>query len=122
MAKNKISVIITDLDNTLFDWVDIWYKSFRAMEEKILEISGIKEDKLLNEIKQVFIKHGTTEYSMLIEELNCLKEKHPEQDIKQLYKEAIIEYNIARKKALRLYPSVMETLLTLKEYDPKLET
>ncbi len=27
--KRAISVVITDLDNTLYDWVDLWYKSFK---------------------------------------------------------------------------------------------
>ena len=35
--KKTISVVITDLDNTLYDWVDIWYKSFKYRLEKILE-------------------------------------------------------------------------------------
>lgn len=115
MSKPKVSLIITDLDNTLFDWVDMWYKSFSAMKEKILEISGISEDTLLKAVKQVFQKHKTSEYSMLIQELTCLKEKHPNQDLTRIYQEAIRAYREARKAALCLYPSVMETLLALKK-------
>lgn len=115
MPKPKISLIITDLDNTLFDWVDMWYKSFSAMKGKILEISGVSEDRLLKEVKQIFQKHKTSEYSMLVQELLCLKEKHPNQDLTQIYQEAIRVYRETRRAALCLYPSVMETLLALKK-------
>jgi hypothetical protein len=27
----KKTALITDLDNTLFDWADLWYRSFSAM-------------------------------------------------------------------------------------------
>jgi len=115
MPKIKVSLIITDLDNTLFDWVDMWYKSFSAMKGKILEISNISEDALLKEVKQVFQKHKTSEYSMLIQELSCLREKHPNQDLTQIYQEAIEAYKAARRAALGLYQKVMETLLKFKE-------
>ena len=42
----KASVLITDLDNTLFDWVDIWHASFEAMLSEISKISGISIDAL----------------------------------------------------------------------------
>ncbi len=47
------SVLITDLDNTLFDWVEIWYQSFSAMLNTILKVTGIEEDKIKNEIRTV---------------------------------------------------------------------
>ena len=42
---------ITDLDNTLFDWVDVWYNSFSAMLSKVLGISGVDEETLKAEIR-----------------------------------------------------------------------
>lgn len=33
----KKTVLITDLDNTLFDWFSIWYNSFNAMLNKVVE-------------------------------------------------------------------------------------
>ena len=50
--KKNVSVIITDLDNTLFDWFDIWYKSFNAMLSLLVNKSGIPQDKLEEEFHE----------------------------------------------------------------------
>ena len=70
--KPTIELLITDLDNTLYDWFDFWYHSFTAMLDQIVAISGIPREKLEPEIKKIYEKHGTSEYSFLIEELEPL--------------------------------------------------
>src|SRR5215212_6370741 len=65
----RITTVILDLDNTLFDWVEIWYKSFSAMLEQLVQRSGIEQEKLLSDFKAVFTRHGTSEYAFAIEEL-----------------------------------------------------
>ena len=42
MASKK-SALITDLDNTLFDWVEIWINCFSSMLEEIVKISGVSK-------------------------------------------------------------------------------
>ena len=39
MPERK-SVVITDLDNTLFDWFEIWYQSFTALLDCLAKDSG----------------------------------------------------------------------------------
>lgn len=115
--KARVSVVITDLDNTLFDWVDIWYSSFRAMLDKIVEISGIPEEELIPEIKKIHEKYGTSEYSFLIEEIPTLQQGHPDLspgDIKIHYDDAIHAYNKERKRALKLYDGVLHGLMELR--------
>lgn len=112
---SKYSVVITDFDNTLYDWVEMWYQSFRAMLTGICEISGLSEDVLKPEIRNIFQKHGTTEYSFVIQEIPSLLKLHPGQDLTQLYAEAIDAYREARDNALGLYPTVMDTLQQLKQ-------
>lgn len=102
------------MDNTLFDWVNMWYVSFTAMLNKIVSISGIPASVLVPEIRTVFQKHGTSEYAFLIEEIPSLISKHPGENINQIYEEAIHAYRSARKSSLVLYPSVLETLQDLK--------
>lgn len=51
--RERKTVIITDLDNTLFDWVELWYSCFTAMMTKVTEISGISLDELKPEIRKV---------------------------------------------------------------------
>ena len=43
----RITTVILDLDNTLFDWVDVWYKSFSAMLEELAKASGVDRDVLI---------------------------------------------------------------------------
>ena len=44
-------VLITDLDNTLFDWVELWYQCFSSMLQQISNISGVSEDRLKEQIR-----------------------------------------------------------------------
>ncbi len=116
MAKNpKIKTVITDLDNTLFDWVGIWHASFEALLKNLVKISGISEETLKKEIKAIHQKHGTSEYTFLIEEIPSLQKLHPNEDLSVIYDEAIHAYRSARKKILSLYPKVEETLKILKQ-------
>jgi phosphoglycolate phosphatase-like HAD superfamily hydrolase len=117
MPKQNISVLITDLDNTLFDWVDIWHCSFKAMLERLVADSGMSADDLLRDFKTVFQRYDTSEYAFAIEELPSLIAKHPGEDLTKLYSSAIDAYRSARRAALARYPypRVMETLEEIKD-------
>lgn len=104
--------LITDVDNTLFDWVDIWYKSFTAMMDKVAEISGIATVELYPSISTIHQRYRTSEYAFLLEEIPELVERYGS-DIKTVFAPAIEAYRLARSNALHLYPSVMSTLQTL---------
>jgi phosphoglycolate phosphatase len=62
MPAMKKTALITDLDNTLFDWVELWLNSFSSMLDSIVDISGIPKEQLIPEIRDVHRKHGTSEY------------------------------------------------------------
>ena len=115
MLKKQISVVITDLDNTLFDWVNIWHASFKAMLDRLVQESGVAEDILKCEFKLIHEKYGTSEYAFSIEELPSLKAKFGGIDLRTKFKGAIDDYRTARDASLRLYPEVMETLESLKD-------
>ncbi|MEL3921672.1 HAD-IA family hydrolase [Aeromonas enteropelogenes] len=109
-------VLITDLDNTLFDWFNIWYHSFSAMLNEISRISGFSVEELKPQIKKIHQKHGTAEYAFVLEEIPLLKDKYGDRDaILKAFDSAIHLYRSERKKNLILYPTVHETLCTLKE-------
>lgn len=111
--------LITDVDNTLFDWVDIWYKSFSAMMNKVGEISGLNPVNLYESIREIHQRYGTSEYAFLLEEIPELKLKYGK-NIKEALYPAIESYRYARKKALHPYPGVISTLTTLRENGIKL--
>lgn len=112
--RQKVATLITDVDNTLFDWVNVWHASFSAMLRVIVEKSGIPQEVLETEIREIHQRHGTSEYSFLIEEIPSLQKKHPGEDLKSVYEDAIHAYSEARRASLRLYPGVLDTVRRLK--------
>ena len=112
--KDQKSVLITDLDNTLFDWVHLWHCCFSAMVQKVADISQIPLNTLKQEIRVVHRTHGTSEYSFLLEELPSLVAKYQGQDVTKVFSAALDAYREQRRKELRLYPTVAESLLKIK--------
>lgn len=110
----KKTALITDLDNTLFDWVELWLASFSSMLDSIAEISGIDKDRLLPEIAAIHQKHGTSEYSFLIDEIPSLQPVLKGRPATEVFAESIQLYRLKRRQNLRLYPTVAETLLKIK--------
>lgn len=109
-----VRVLVTDLDNTLFDWVEIWYRSFTALLDGLAWESGVPRDTLVDEARVVHQRHGTSEYAFLIQELPSLVRLHPGEDLARRYAGAITAFKEARAATLRLYPGVRETLCTLR--------
>ncbi len=112
--KLRKSVIITDLDNTLYDWVDIWHSSFNAMLQCIVQKTGIPQKDLEKEFKVIHQKYGTSEYAFSLEELPSLLKGCPANQLPQRYADCIKAFRNARDSKLRLYPTVLETLCKLK--------
>jgi phosphoglycolate phosphatase len=108
------SALITDLDNTLFDWADIWYKCFSAMLDEIVRISGVRREILIPEIRVIHQKYGTSEYSFLIEELPSLQPLLRGKQATVIFAPAIEAYREQRRQNLMLFPTVAETLLKIK--------
>ena len=111
----SVSVLITDLDNTLYDWVALWGASFNAMVTKLVDMSGVPRDVLEAEAHVIHQRVGTSEYAFLIQELPSLKAKHPGGALPTIYRPAIDAFRQAREANLRLYPTVTETLRRVKD-------
>lgn len=109
----KKRVLVTDVDNTLLDWQEIWYQTFSAMIGKVIEISGVDAEELYSQCSIVHQKYGTSEYSNLLSELPCLRDLYGSNVI-NVMAPAIDEFRAARRRTLRLYPKVESTLKTLK--------
>lgn len=114
-TRSECSVLITDLDNTLWDWFDIWYRSFSALLDGVVQRSGLLRETLEKEIREVHQKRRTSEYAFLLQELPSLRSLHRGQDIPTIYDESIHAHRKARKAAVRLYPHVRETLTQVRK-------
>lgn len=108
------TTLITDVDNTLFDWQEMWLQTFSAMMDEVIRISGIDPELLYSEVKVVHQKYGTSEYSGLLEELPTLKALYGKNLAVEM-SPAIDAFRAARRSALRLYPTVLNTLQELKK-------
>jgi len=111
----KKKVLITDLDNTLYDWVEIWFQSFSAMLDAILSLTGFDAIELKKEIRQVHRKHGTSEYAFVLQEVPPLKSFARDQPVEKVFNSAITAFRQARSENLHLYPTVRNTLELLKD-------
>lgn len=109
----KKRVLITDVDNTLLDWQELWYQTFTAMTDKVLEISGVDPEVLYAECSLVHQKYGTSEYSRLLEELPCLRKLYGNEIVTSM-QPAIDAFRATRRRVLKLYPTVGDTLAALK--------
>lgn len=109
----NFSLLITDVDNTLFDWQRLWFETFSAMINRVLEISGVDKETLYRECSIIHQKYGTSEYSHVLQELPCLLSRYGE-NVMENMRPAVEAFRDARKKCLSLYPSVAETLEELR--------
>jgi FMN phosphatase YigB (HAD superfamily) len=113
-VKQAKTALITDFDNTLFDWVELWLHCFSAMLDSIVQISGISKEQLIPEIRAVHQKHRTSEYSFLVEELPSLRSFLHGRSATEVFAPAIDIYRDQRRPHLKLYPTVAEILLQIK--------
>jgi FMN phosphatase YigB (HAD superfamily) len=108
-----ISLLVFDIDNTLFDWFDFWLASFSAMVDAVIRLTGIAKETLLTEIRTVHARHGTSEYSFILQELPSLSAQSPSLREKAITA-GIDAYQEARERVLHIFPGVKETLELVK--------
>jgi FMN phosphatase YigB (HAD superfamily) len=108
------TLLITDLDNTLWDWFEAWYASFSVLLNGLVEASGLSVETLEREIRAVHQSRRTTEYSFLLGEVPSLVAAADGVDVEKFYGEALHAQRSARIRHTRLYPTVLDTLTTLR--------
>jgi phosphoglycolate phosphatase-like HAD superfamily hydrolase len=113
-------LLITDLDNTLYDWVTFFARSFRALVDVLVEDLGVDQEKLLNEFKAIHQAHGDSEYPFAALELPSVQTRFGKEGpagLRLAIDRAFHAFNRARKDHLKLYESVERTLVTLRNAD-----
>ncbi|EGR1140531.1 HAD family hydrolase [Vibrio cholerae] len=111
-------LLITDLDNTLYDWVSFYAQSFSAMVEKISEITKIPVIELQEGFQKVHQKHHSSEHPFAALEVDMLIEYFKTSDkdkLKEYLDTAFHAFNSCRKDTLRCYDTVQQTLEKLSE-------
>ncbi len=111
-------LLVTDLDNTLYDWVTFFARSFSAMVAELVTFLGIEEEVLLDEFKAVHQKYGSSEQPFTALELPSVKARFghlSRRERMEKLAQPFSAFNAARRRHLRLYGGVAETLHALKK-------
>jgi phosphoglycolate phosphatase len=109
-------LLITDLDNTLYDWVGFFAPAFKAMCEALSQVLDIPVEQVLDEAKQVHLTYGSIEHPFSIFNLASVRSQWPNASPAQLkayLDEPLHRFNSERKRRLCLYEGVEETLKRL---------
>lgn len=101
--------LITDLDNTLYNWTDFFGPSFRAMVHALSARLEVEEEILLDQFRDVFAKYGTLEYSFSIQELKSVRGL-PKEEVDRMVHLGRVAFGQVRRRRLKAYPDVAETL------------
>lgn len=115
MANKRL--LVCDLDNTLYDWVGYFVASFYAMVDAVVNITGCDREVLLNDFRKVHQLHHDSEHPFALLETETVQKLYKNAPIDFIISElnpALHAFNSSRKKHLKLYEGVLETLKLLK--------
>jgi phosphoglycolate phosphatase len=112
------TLLVCDLDNTLYDWVEYFVTAFYSMVDEAVRITGCNRERLLDDFRAVHREHRDSEHPFSLLETRTVQELFPGRARKEIAKEldsAFHAFNVSRKDTLRLYPGVREGLETLSQ-------
>lgn len=111
-----IRLVVTDMDNTLYSWIDYIVPAVEAMVTAVEKATGFPRIKVVQSLKAVYTKYESNEYPFALQESSIFQE-FPEFGSfdKLVIEPARMAFAEARRKYLRPYKGVKETLEKLKE-------
>jgi FMN phosphatase YigB (HAD superfamily) len=111
-----IRLVVTDMDNTLYSWIDYIVPAVEAMVDAVQLATGFPRIKVVQSLKSVYTKYESNEYPFALQESTIFHE-FPEFGSfdKLIIEPARMAFTEARKKYLKPYKNVESTLKTLKE-------
>lgn len=117
-----VNFVITDLDDTIWDWLEMWYMSFNPYLKRIAKETGIDISLLKTDFKKLHQKYATIEISFAYKELTSLDPKFYSlfENTPTNSKNILHEYNSNKKNNLIIYDGVRETLEYIKNKGSKI--
>ena len=116
-------LVALDIDNTLFDWVGYYTRSFGCLIDAVAQETGLNHETLYQESKDVFTERGSIEYPFLIQSLPSVCRFYGK-DVDALLNGAVVKgrdaFLEAAEKFLVPYDGVVETLGFIKKSQPGL--
>ena len=118
MSKPLIGLLITDLDNTLYDWVTYFASTFVPFVDEASTLLHVSKERLLDDFREVHRRHQDMEHPFALLETATVQEKMgtlDRQERRRRLERAFVKFNELRKTALHLYPGVEDALQRIKE-------
>jgi FMN phosphatase YigB (HAD superfamily) len=112
-----VDLAVFDLDNTLYDWYAAFLPAFYQMVDVAAELLHCEKELLLNQLRDVHIKHHDVEHPYGLYETKIVQARVGAEGAEQVWRllnPAFHAFNKKRKSELRLFPHVRETLDELK--------
>lgn len=111
-----IRLVVTDMDNTLYSWIDYVVPAVEAMVEAVVRATSLPRLRVVQALKAVYTKYESNEYPFALQE-SALFEEYPDFGSfdKLVIDPARAAFSEARRKYLKPYKGVTETLTALKE-------
>ena len=111
-TKAAIRAVVTDMDGTLYSWVDYIVPALEAMVRSLEETTGMPRIRIVQSLKEVYEKYGTNEYAFAIQESQIFQEFSYDFDS---FNALVIwparrAFSEARRRYLRPYRGVIEGL------------
>ena len=108
-----VKLVITDLDDTLYSWIGFFIPAFYDMVHELSLIIHVPQEELLKEYKAIHQEMGSVEFPFATLNLPSVKKKYcgiTDEQVKVELDSAFHKFNSTRKKLLKLYPEVEDTL------------
>jgi phosphoglycolate phosphatase len=108
----RFRAVVTDLDNTLYPWVDYIVPSLEAMVASLVATTGLPRVRIVQALKAVYSKYESNEYPFAIQESGIFQPYEADFDSFNalVVRPAREAFRAARDRYLRPYPGVRETL------------
>ncbi len=108
----RIRAVVTDLDNTLYPWVDYIVPSLEAMVESLVATTGLPRIRIVQSLKEVYSRYESNEYPFAIQESDIFQPYERDFDSfnRLVVEPAASAFKAARARFLHPYPGVRETL------------
>ena len=108
-------LVVTDVDNTLFDWVSLWAGAFSALIHTLVERTDRGTDQWLKAAHAVHLRRGATECPSLLCDLASSATWPIGLDPSKVLPAAATSYRQYWDHHLTTYPGIRETLTQLAE-------
>ena len=117
MTNKKKTLLVCDLDNTLYDWVKYFVASFYNMVDVAVELMDCDREKLLDDFRTIHQRYHDSEHPFALLETQTVQDhfnRLPRDEVYRALNPAFHAFNSTRKRTLKTHAGVHETLAQLR--------